>query len=398
VPKTIERAYIPYGAYWSTPFCRWQGSLAAHNSLELSARVARAALQDRKVALESLDGLVLGLTVPQHHALYGAPWVAGMMGAPGLTGPTVAQACATSARMVSVGALEIETGQRECLLLLACDRTSNGPHVYYPNPAAPGGTGEAENWVWDNFNRDPHAQAAMIDTAENVARAAGISREQQEDMTLLRYRQYQDALADDRAFQRRYMAPVVLGAGKKETVVEADEGVFPTTAEGLARLKPVHEGGSVTFGTQTHPADGNAGLIICSLDRANALSRDPRVPVRVVAFGEARVEKAMMPTAPVPAARAALLRAGLQPSDMKAVKTHNPFAVNDVYFCRELSLPPERVNRFGSSLVWGHPQGPTGLRSIIELIEELHQAGGGFGLFSGCAAGDSAMAVLLKVG
>ena len=394
----LERAYVPYGAYWSTPFCRWQGSLQAHNSLELAARVARAALLSRKVALDALDGLVLGLTVPQPHALYGAPWVAGMMGAPALTGPTVAQACATSARMVSVGALEIETGQRECLLLLACDRTSNGPHVYYPNHSAPGGTGEAENWVWDNFNRDPGASVAMIDTAENVARAEGISREQQDEMTLLRYRQYQDALAEDRAFQRRYMAPVVLGSGKKETVIEADEGVFPTTAEGLARLRPVIDGGSVTFGSQTHPADGNAGLVLCSADRAGALARDPRVAVRIVALGEARVEKAMMPKAVVPAARMALARAGIQAADCGAVKTHNPFAVNDVYFCRELSLAPERVNRFGSSLVWGHPQGPTGLRSIVELIEELHQAGGGYGLFSGCAAGDSAMAVVVKVG
>ena len=83
--------------------------------------------------------------------------------------------------------------------------------------------------------------------------------------------------------------------------------------------------------------------------------------------------------------------------DIKAVKTHNPFAVNDVYFAREMEIEVSAMNRFGSSLIWGHPQAPTGARLIIELIEELAQAGGGYGLFTGCAAGDTAFAVIVKV-
>jgi acetyl-CoA acetyltransferase len=105
-----------------------------------------------------------------------------------------------------------------------------------------------------------------------------------------------------------------------------------------------------------------------------------------------------MPTAVVPAAEQALARAGIRATDCKAVKTHNPFALNDVYFARKLGLAPEAINRFGSPLIWGHPQGPTGLRAVIEMIEELSMAGGGHGLFSGCAAGDTAMAVVIKVG
>jgi acetyl-CoA acetyltransferase len=85
-------------------------------------------------------------------------------------------------------------------------------------------------------------------------------------------------------------------------------------------------------------------------------------------------------------------------ADVKVFKTHNPFAVNDVYFCREFKLKPEDVNRFGSPLIYGHPQGPTGLRAIAEMIEELQMAGGGLGLFSGCAAGDTAMAMVIRVG
>jgi acetyl-CoA acetyltransferase len=160
----------------------------------------------------------------------------------------------------------------------------------------------------------------------------------------------------------------------------------------------VLEGGTVTFGTQTHPADGNAGMLLTgSRDRARALAPKGVVDVQLLSHGEARVKKGFMPMAVVPAAAQALDRAGIKASDLASVTSHNPFAVNDVYLARELKLDPERMNRHGCSLVWGHPQGPTGLRSIIELIEDLASAGGGYGLFTGCAAGDSAAAVVLKV-
>jgi acetyl-CoA acetyltransferase len=104
-----------------------------------------------------------------------------------------------------------------------------------------------------------------------------------------------------------------------------------------------------------------------------------------------------MPAAPVPAARRALADAGIALDRIDAVKSHNPFAVNDIVFCRETGWDIARMNNFGCSLVWGHPQGPTGLRAIIELIEELVARGGGTGLFHGCAAGDTAMAVVIEV-
>ena len=182
----LEKAFVPYGLYWSTPFCRWQGSLGRAHALELGARTASALFASRKVSPEVLDGIVLGYSVPQRHAFYGAPWVAAMLGAPTITGPTVSQACATSARMIASAAVDVEVGARACVLAIGCDRTSNGPHIYYPAPQGAGGMGVAENPVWDNFNKDPWAGLAMIETAENVAKEAGISREEQDDITLVR--------------------------------------------------------------------------------------------------------------------------------------------------------------------------------------------------------------------
>jgi acetyl-CoA acetyltransferase family protein len=394
----LSKTFIPYGAYWSSPFCRWQGSIGHLHSLELAAQTAGRFLQGAKIAPDRLESLVLGFTVPQNHSFYGAPWVAAMLGAPGITGPVVAQACATSVRVLATAAAEIETGQRGAILGLACDRTSNGPHLLYPNPKAAGGRGDTEEWVWDNFSRDPYAGNAMVVTAENVAKEAGITREEQDEMTLLRHAQYQDGLKDDRAFQKRYMLALEVREGKKTTLVETDEGIYPTTKEGLAKARPAVENGTITFGTQTFPADGNAGVILATKEKAAEMSKDPKIQVQVLGFGSARVKKGFMPMATVPAAEQALQHAGIRLDAVKAFKTHNPFAVNDVYFCKKTGVAPERLNRFGSPLVYGHPQGPTGLRAVVEMIEELVLSGGGYGLFTGCAAGDSSMALVLKVG
>jgi acetyl-CoA acetyltransferase len=128
------------------------------------------------------------------------------------------------------------------------------------------------------------------------------------------------------------------------------------------------------------------------------LSSNPSIAIRILAFGQSRVEKGYMPEAPVPAARQALERAGLGIADIDVIKTHNPFVVNDIVLADAFGIPTHRMNRFGCSLVWGHPQAPTGLRAIIELIEELAMRGGGQGLFTGCAAGDTGMAVVIRVG
>ncbi len=396
----MNKAYVPYGTYWSTPFAKWQGSLGHLHSMKLAANVARDTLAAKKFPLDAIDLGILGITIPQPSSFFGLPWVTGMIGIPNVTGPTVSQACATSARVLQMAADEVGQGSATCALAVTTDRCSNGATLVYPNPTGPGGTNLTEAWVLDNFNNDPFAMNAMIDTAENVAMRYQITMAEQHAIVLRRYEQYQDALANDRAFQRRYMVevPITDANFRKPTgTLASDEGTFGTTAESLAKLKPVKPNGTVTFGGQTHPADGNAGMIVTTKERAAELAQDKFIEVQLLGFGQARVEKGHMPMAPVPAARAALKAADFEINDIDAVKTHNPFAVNDIVFARDTGFPVERMNNYGSSLIFGHPQGPTGMRSVIELIEELALRGGGNGLFTGCAAGDTAMAMVLNV-
>ncbi len=396
------KAEIPYGAYWSTPFARWQGSLAHLHSLEFAAHVAKAELARRGIDAAAFDYGVLGFSVPQKQSFYGLPWLAGLVGAAQVGGPTLMQACATGVRTLLAAAQEIEVGLATQALVVNCDRTSNGPHLVYPNPRGPGGTGSSEDWVMDSFGCDPLGGHSMLATAENVARKHGIATAEQHDVVLAREAQYAQALADDAAFLKRFMtlpfAVPAPGYKKTLTTLAGDEGVSHSTPEGLAALKPVQPGGSVTFGGQTHPADGNAGLVVTTRERARELSRDKGIAVRLHGFGLARAELAHMPEATVPAAARALAQAGRRIDEMAALKSHNPFAVNDLFFAKAMGIDWRSMNNYGCSLVWGHPQAPMGTRAIIELIEELALRGGGFGLFTGCAAGNTAMAVVLEVG
>ena len=392
-PRMAYRAEIPYGAYWSTPFARWQGAFAGLHALEFAAEVARRELALRDLRAEACDHGVLGFSVPQKHSFYGLPWLAGMAGLGTLAGPTVMQACSTGVRALLAAVQEVESGLAGASLVVTCDRTSNGPHLYYPDPRGPGGTGAHEDWVMDNFRCDPLGPHAMIDTAEKVAAKHGISTAEQHEVVLLREAQYRKSVGE---FQKRYMT-LPFEVPKAKQRLEGDEGVRASTAEGLAKLKPVRPGGTVTYGAQTYPADGNAALVVAAPERARDLSRDPKIRIRVLGFGQARAGLALMPEAPLPAAKRALEQAGVAVRELKAVKTHNPFAVNDIVFSRATGVPLEKMNNYGCSLVWGHPQAPMATRAIVELIEELVLAGGGTGLFTGCAAGDTAMAVVLAV-
>lgn len=393
-------AWVPYGSYWSTPFVRWQGAFAELHSLRFAAWTAKRALAKRGIDPALLDFGVLGLTVPQRGSFYGLPWLTGLIGAPHIAGPTVMQACATSARSVALAARDVASGGASAALVVPADRVSNGPHLYYPRPSAPGGSGEAEDWVLDNFARDPFAGVAMVTTAENCATRWSITRDEQDDVTLMRRGQYDAALADDRAFHRRFMdLPFDVPDPRLAKIarqIAGDEGIQPANPDKLRALKPMVAGGTVTFGGQTHPADGNAGMIVASRERTREMSPDGPV-IAILGVGQARVEPAFMPAAPVPASKRALEQAGLAIGDIDAVKSHNPFAVNDIVFARETGFELAAMNNFGCSLVWGHPQAPTGMRALIELIEELAMRGGGRGLFQGCAAGDSALAIVIEV-
>ena len=214
----------------------------------------------------------------------------------------------------------------------------------------------------------------MLATAERVAAEGEFEKAELDELAVRRYEQYLDALADDRAFQREWMVPIVAGSRRKPVEIDEDWGVRPIVREELAALGPVQEGGVVSYGTQTHPADGCAGMVVTS-DAAVARARDRRPRRRVLATGFARVEpgRCRRRRCPPPGRRSPTPGSSIGQVDV--IKTHNPFAVNDVWFARELGVDAdehEPVRLAASSTAIRRR--PTGARGIVELMHALVRA------------------------
>ncbi|MBW1999047.1 MAG: thiolase family protein, partial [Deltaproteobacteria bacterium] len=185
----LTKAFIPYNGYYSSPFCRWQGSMANENSIVLGAKTARDWMLKRDIDPTILDYLYYGTTVAQHHMFFSHAWSAAMIvdNAKPLPALMVNQACTTSTTCIHLCAVNIENGLYDTAFALMSDRCSNGPHTVWPNPLAPGGEVESENWMMDNFNNDPNVGLKMIQTAENVAKEIVVTKEECDEVTLRRY-------------------------------------------------------------------------------------------------------------------------------------------------------------------------------------------------------------------
>jgi acetyl-CoA acetyltransferase len=235
----------------------------------------------------------------------------------------------------------------------------------------------------------------MIATAGNAARKYGIERREVDELALFRHEQYFAALGS--GFLDRIVVPleVLDTAGRPLGRVDTDAGVRPVTREALAAMRELDT--CVTSGTQTHASDGMATLLVTSREKARELSPRPEVDVTFLAKAEVRAQPALMPEAPALAVEKLLARTGLAVTDIAVMKNHNPFAVNDAVFAKRLGVDWRDMNRTGSSLVWGHPQGPTLTRVLAEALEEAVDLGGGNVLVFGCAAGDVGIAALFRV-
>jgi acetyl-CoA acetyltransferase len=390
----FPRARIPYGTWGSSFFPAWQTSpLAEVNIGQFAGEAMSRILGLRRVPQHRLEYLVIGSTIPWHWKFWTAPLVASCMGVR-LPGYHVEQACATGLQAVMVAGAEVESGAHDVVGVLTFDRTSDSPVGVFPERRSYERT-QALGDVWDNFGFDPATGKAMIATAGLAARKHRIDRREVDEITLCRYEQY--FTARESGFLDRVLVPLeVLNLqGRSMGVVDDDIGVRQVTAGMLSAMRELDT--CVTAGSQTHASDGMACLLVTTPERARELSPRPEIEISLVAKAEKRTAPSLMPEAPACAVAALLERIGLTMDDMAVVKNHNPFAVNDAIFSKVVGHDWRRMNTTGCSLVWGHPQGPTLTRSLIEGLEEAVSLGGGYVLLFGCAAGDVGIAAVFEV-
>lgn len=390
----FPRVRIPYGTWGSSFFPAWQMSaLAEVNIAQFAGEAMNKILGKRKIPKSHLEYLVIGSTIPWHWKFWNAPIVSSCLGYR-IPGFHMEQACATGLQAAVLASSEVQAGSYDVVGVLTFDRTSDSPAGIFPERRAHQRT-MALSDVWDNFGFDPATGGAMITTAGIAARKYKADRREVDELTLYRYEQYFNAL--NSGFLDRVLFPfeILNLQGRVMGKVDSDAGIRKLTLQGLREMRELDT--CVTGGTQTHASDGMATLLVTTEEKARELSPRPEIDIQFVAKTEVRTLPSLMPEAPVLAVQKLLARTGFTMDDIAVAKNHNPFAVNDVIFAKALNYDWHKMNTTGCSLVWGHPQGPTLTRILIEALEEAVDLGGGYVLVFGCAAGDVGIAAILKV-
>ena len=230
-------------------------------------------------------------------------------------------------------------------------------------------------------------------SAELIADKWGLSRDDM-DAFGARSQQYAARATAEGRFQGQILP--VLGADG--TAVTTDEGLRDTTIESLGKLKPSfraeEDGGRVTAGNSSQITDGAAALLIMSEEKAAQLGLRPRA--RFVSFALAGDDPRMMLTAPIPATRRALEKAGLTIDDIDLVEINEAFASVVLAWEKELHPDMDKVNVNGGAIALGHPLGASGARLMTTLLHELERTGGRYGLQTMCEGGGMANATIIE--
>jgi acetyl-CoA acyltransferase 2 len=310
---------------------------------------------------------------------------------------TVNRLCGSGFEAVIHGAHQILLGESRVVLAGGTESMSQAPHVIRGarwglrlGPAPP-----LEDTLWEAL-RDAQCGLTMAETAENLATRYALARAEV-DAVALRSQQRAKAAWDRGDFADEVIpVPVKNRKTKQAEPWAADEHMRPdSTAEGLAKLPPYFKAdGVVTAGNASGICDGAAALVVTSESVARERGWQPIG--RLVSWGVAGVDPAVMGIGPVPASRLALSRAGLALGQMDIVEVNEAFAAQYLAVERELGLDPARTNMDGGAIAIGHPLGASGARITAHLLHALRRSGGRYGLGSACIGGGQGAAVIVE--
>ncbi|MCA2218730.1 acetyl-CoA C-acetyltransferase [Jidongwangia harbinensis] len=387
-----------------------KGSLVDMRPDDLAVQMVLAAL-DQVPALDpaEIDDLMLGCGLPggeQGDNL--ARVVSVLLGLDRVPGTTVTRYCASSVQTTRMALHAIRAGEGDVFVSAGVEtvsRYAKGTSDSWPdthNPLFAGAeartaaTAAASAETWTDPRRDgqlPDVYIAMGQTAENVARAAGITRAEMDHFAVRSQNLAEDSIRS--GFYAAEITPVTLPDG---TVVDADDGPRPgVTYEAVAQLRPVFRpGGRVTAGNSCPLNDGAAALVIMSDTRARDLGITPLA--RIVSTGLTGLSPEIMGLGPVEASRRALARAGMTIGDVDLIEINEAFAVQVIASARELGIDEsgDTLNVHGGAIAVGHPYGMTGARITTTLLNGLRTADRGIGLETMCVGGGQGMAMILE--
>jgi acetyl-CoA C-acetyltransferase len=308
---------------------------------------------------------------------------------------TINKVCGSGLKTVALAAQAIRAGDASLLVAGGMENMSRAPYLI--ENARYGyrlGNGELvdvmiRDGLWCAFDN-----CHMGVTAENVAAEYEVSREDQDAFAAESQRKAGEALKSGRFKDEIVPVPV---QRKKETVlVDTDEHPRPdSNADVLAKLRPAFDkNGTVTAGNASGINDGAGAVVVMSASRAKAEGRTPLARIR--AYASAGVEPRVMGMGPVPAARKAMSKAGVEVKDIGLFELNEAFAAQSVAVGRELAVPDDRLNVNGGAIAIGHPIGASGTRILVTLLHEMLKRDTEIGLAGMCIGGGQGIAMVIE--
>ena len=375
-----------------TPIGRYAGSLASVRADDLAAIPIAALVARTGIDSTAIDDVILGCAnqagEDNRNVARMAALLAGLPETVG--GSTINRLCASGLDAVGSAARAIRAGDAELMVAGGVESMSRAPFVM-PKADSPFSRNNAVydttiGWRFVNAKmKAAYGVDSMPETGENVATDFGVSRADQDAFALRSQQRAADAAA--RGWFADEIAPVTITDRKgRETRVDADEHPrADTTAEGLAKLKPiVRADGTVTAGNASGVNDGAAAMIIASEAAAMRHGLAPRA--RILGMASAGVAPRVMGIGPVPATQKLIARLGLTVDDFDAIELNEAFASQGIAVLRGLGLSEDdpRVNPNGGAIALGHPLGMSGARLVQALVHQLEASGGKRGLATLC--------------
>ena len=387
-----------------------KGSLAGMRPDDLTVQMVRAALgQVPQLDPAEIDDLMLGCGLPggeQGNNL--ARIVAIQLGHDSLPGTTITRYCSSSLQTTRMALHAIKAGEGDVFVSAGVEAVSRfdkgtadelpGTHnpAFAAAEARTAATAESGTDTWVDPRTEgalPDVYIAMGQTAENVARAHGVTREDMDRYAVRSQNLAEQAIAD--GFYAREITPVELPDG---TLVATDDGPRAgVTYDAVSQLKPVFRpDGLVTAGNCCPLNDGAAALVVMSDTRARDLGITPLA--RVIATGVTGLSPEIMGLGPIEASRQALARAGMTIDDVDLVEINEAFAAQVIPSARDLGIDPfgDKLNVHGGAIAVGHPYGMTGARITTTLLNGLRAKDKSIGLETMCVGGGQGMAIIYE--
>ncbi len=310
---------------------------------------------------------------------------------------TINKVCGSGLKAITLAATSIMAGQAEVVIAGGMENMSMVPMALpkarWGHRMEVTGKGEVTDlMVFDGLYEIFYGYHMGI-TAENIATKYDISRQEQDELSVVSHQRACNAIENN--IFKDEIVPITIKSRKGDIIFDTDERPMETSLEKMAKLRPVFlKDGSVTAGNASGLNDAAAAVLLMSASKAEELGLKPIIEIK--AFSSGGLDPAYMGLGPVPAIRAALNKASLSIGEIDMIELNEAFAAQAIACMRELDIPLNLPNQLGSGISLGHPIGCTGARQVVTGMHQMQRDGLNRGLFSMCIGGGMGMAMIAE--